>query len=114
MKRRIMAGDIPEWILKHSRKQYIMQAILATCAWVSKEELKEIDAKAKWMTKVTGVPHVVDHIIALNRKDICGLTVPLNLRVITKKQNAYESNHWSERITDMFAEPEQLSLLERF
>lgn len=114
MKRRILAGDTPAWILKHPRRDYILAAILATCAWVSKDELRRIDAEAKLRTKVTGILHVVGHIAPLNSKWICGLTVPLNLEVVPYAKNARDSNHWGDRIMDMFCEPEQLTLFREF
>jgi len=47
---------------------------------------------ANYMTEVTGIPHEVDHIIPLQGKNICGLHVPWNLRVITKSENCTKGN----------------------
>jgi hypothetical protein len=55
----------------------------------------------RFLTSQTGVEHVVDHEIPLNHTMVCGLTVPENLRVITRSQNNAKSNHWN---------PDQLKL----
>lgn len=112
MKRRILAGDIPKWILTSNRRDYITQAILATCYWVTKAELREIDALAKLETRLSGVLHVVDHDIPLNHPRVCGLTTPPNLKVIPWKQNATKGNAWCEWHGELFDQPEQLRLFQ--
>jgi hypothetical protein len=111
MKRRIIEGNIPKWILRHPRKDYIIGAILATCFWVTKEELREIDARAKTETRLTGVVHVVDHDIPINHPRVCGLTTPPNLKVIPWKKNAMKGGAWCEWHGELFDQPEQLRLL---
>ena len=79
---------------------------------MDREALRAIEKRSRDRTIATGIKHVVDHIIALNRPDVCGLTVPWNLQVITKKQNDAKGNkiHFWPQL-ELLNEPEQLSIL---
>lgn len=57
-----------------------------------KKEIKTIHNLAKTLTIETGVPHEVDHIIPVQGENVCGLTVPWNLRVVTRKENKKKVN----------------------
>lgn len=48
--------------------------------------------KAREISRETGIPHEVDHIIPLRGKRISGLHVYRNLRVITAKENREKGN----------------------
>jgi len=66
-----------------------------TPPWLSKSQLKEIESFFKLahrLTALTGVRHVVDHIVPLQGKTVRGLHVPWNLRVSTWKENARKGN----------------------
>jgi 5-methylcytosine-specific restriction endonuclease McrA len=68
---------------------------LATPCWLTDVQFKDIRAiyeQAISLSRATGIPYVVDHIIPLQHEDICGLHVPWNLRVITRKENGLKSN----------------------
>ena len=67
----------------------------ATPKWLTKEQKEEIDRiylEAQMKTLKTGILHAVDHILPLQGKEISGLHVPWNLRVITKKENDSKGN----------------------
>lgn len=79
---------------KRSRKQ-------ATPLWLTRDHFKEIKAFHKLaleLTKSTGIQHHVDHIVPLQGKNVCGLNVPWNLRVITQTENRQKSNKLLENI----------------
>lgn len=105
---RLAAGELIPWIEKHPRRDYVKAAYLALVPWADRDRVKALYAEARFLTRTTGVRHVVDHIVPLCRADVCGLTVHYNLRVITYQRNAAESNHWGDRCLELFAEPEQL------
>ncbi len=68
---------------------------LATPKWLSrkqKSEIRQIYQIAITMSKTTGEPYVVDHIVPLRSELVCGLHVPWNLRVIPQQENLLKSN----------------------
>lgn len=74
---------------------------LATPPWLTESLKKDIVAVyqlAHTLTKQTGIPHHVDHIIPLNSPLVCGLHVPWNLRAIPAKENASKSNKLLEEL----------------
>lgn len=109
---RLVAGELIDWIENHKRRDYVRAAYLAMVPWTDRDRLKEIYAEARWRTEKFGRRFVVDHYpYPLCGRDVCGLTVPGNVRVVTYEQNARESNHRSERQCELFDGPEQLSLV---
>lgn len=63
--------------------------------WVGRGELRQIQKfyeAARKRSDETGVPHEVDHIYPIAGRNICGLHVPQNLRVIPKSENRRKSN----------------------
>lgn len=68
-----------------------------TPLWLSQEDLEQIRSiyhLANKKTKDTGVYWHVDHIVPLQGKNVSGLHVPQNLRVITADENRRKSNKW--------------------
>lgn len=67
----------------------------ATPKWLSQEQkraMRQLYIDAMTVTRITGTPYVVDHIIPLNGDMVSGLHVPWNLRVITREENLRKSN----------------------
>lgn len=63
--------------------------------WFTKSDWIEIKWAykiAKDLTKQTGIPHEVDHIIPLQGKNISGLHCPQNLRIMSKHENRVKYN----------------------
>jgi hypothetical protein len=69
----------------------------AAPVWLTREQWAEMEvfyAKARQLTELTGVRHVVDHIEPFIGEDVarnhnrCGLHVPWNLQVITHVENS--------------------------
>jgi len=56
------------------------------------EEIQDIYLECQKKTEETGVRHHVDHIVPLQGKNVSGLHVPWNLRVITMTENIIKSN----------------------
>lgn len=72
-----------------------LRKINATPNWLTvehKETMKEIYKESKRMTETTGIEHNVDHIVPLRSDLVCGLHVPWNLQILTKKENSEKSN----------------------
>lgn len=71
--------------------------IQAAPAWANKFYVEEIYDLAQLRTKATGFRWVVDHIVPLQSKSVCGLHWELNLDVIPEKDNAAKGNrHWPD------------------
>jgi 5-methylcytosine-specific restriction endonuclease McrA len=73
----------------------------ATPSWLTREQLDQIRAvysEAVRLTKETGIPHEVDHIVPLSGKTVSGLHVPWNLRAIPAVENNRRPRVWTEDI----------------
>lgn len=83
-------------ITENSAKRHAMKLKRMPC-WLTKEqkqEIKEIYKKSKAITKETGIPHHVDHIIPLQGKEVSGLHVPWNLQILTATDNCSKHNKY--------------------
>lgn len=70
---------------------------MATPAWISdkqKAEIASLYRKSKEMSAATGIPHNVDHIVPITSDIVCGLHVPWNMRVITRRENISKLNRY--------------------
>ncbi len=66
----------------------------ATPSWLTEDHWAQMEVfyvEAAVLTRETGIPHEVDHIIPLQGKTVRGLHVPWNLRVITRSENRHKS-----------------------
>lgn len=69
----------------------------ATPVWLTEahlEAIKAIYAEADRLSKETGVPYQVDHIIPLSGRTVSGLHVPWNLRAIPAQENNRRPRIW--------------------
>ncbi len=66
-------------------------------SWACRDAIERIYIRAAEMTKETGSPHEVDHIVPLQSSVVCGLHCESNLRVLTRYENRSKSNnHWPD------------------
>lgn len=68
----------------------------ATPPWANEFYIEEAYHLAQVRTRVTGFPWVVDHIVPLRGRGVCGLHVESNLAVIPHSINAIKSNKFHE------------------
>lgn len=69
----------------------------ATPAWLTEAHLEAIKAiyiEAERLSKETGIPYQVDHIVPLSGKTVSGLHVPWNLRAIPAPENNRRPRIW--------------------
>lgn len=70
----------------------------ATPTWADESAIAEIYAECAAVSKATGIPHEVDHIVPLISDMVCGLHVEHNLRIIPRFDNRSKSNKLIEEI----------------
>ena len=64
----------------------------STPPWADLNAIAAIYAEARRLTAVTGIEHHVDHIIPLNGRNVCGLHIAANLRVVPAVINRSKYN----------------------
>jgi hypothetical protein len=85
-------------ILQAARQFRRAAQISATPPWLTKQHRKQIAQiykEARRLTKMTGIPYHVDHIVPLTNPLVCGLHVPWNLRAIPANDNLQKSNKFN-------------------
>lgn len=99
IERKIASGELvqigrrPENIAHHAAKRRAARK-RRTASWANLEKIKEIYAIAARLSKDTGVPHHVDHIIPMQGVFVSGLHVESNLQVITATENMSKHNRF--------------------
>lgn len=63
-------------------------------AWAVDRLIAAIYMRAVMLTKLTGIPHEVDHVVPLKGKNVCGLHTHQNLRAIPSSQNRAKGNRF--------------------
>ena len=64
----------------------------ATPAWVDMDEIRGIYLEAARISMETGIPHEVDHIVPIKHRLVCGMHIPINLRIIPATENRSKHN----------------------
>lgn len=64
----------------------------ATPLWANLDKIAAFYKEAQRLTRITGIPYQVDHIIPLRSPVVCGLHVETNLQVIPASLNASKKN----------------------
>ena len=80
-------------VLKRARR------IKRTVKWADKDKIQDFYKEAQRLSKETGKPHHVDHIIPLKGKLVSGLHVENNLQVIPAFENLSKSNKFDPNTT---------------
>ena len=68
--------------------------IARTPPWADIKKIKAVYIEASRITKETGIPHEVDHIIPLQGEFVSGLHVHTNLQILTREQNRSKGNRY--------------------
>ena len=64
----------------------------ATPKWADLRAIAKVYKLAEQVSKQTGVRHVVDHIVPLQGRNVCGLHIAHNLQVISELENLRKAN----------------------
>lgn len=92
---------VTQWIKKNPAMSNLYSAArrsrcrTGTPPWLSAEQRQEMInayAFARAWSAATGVAHDVDHVVPLRGKQVCGLHVPWNLRIVSASENRKKSN----------------------
>lgn len=94
-KTREWAKSNPERVRDHraTTKKHVKHATI--CGSTYSRQIASIYRQARELTKITGTQYVVDHVVPLRGKKVCGLHVPWNLQVITSDENLRKLNKFN-------------------
>ncbi len=110
LRRQLLEGETPKWLQRHSRRRYIVSAVIATPYWVKRGDFVELEKLKRHLTNTTGVRHSLDHRVPLNHRNVCGLNVPWNMQVMTDLANAKKGNCWYDEPDSLLPVHEQFRL----
>lgn len=83
------AQDLADTAVRRARE------IEAMPSWADRGAIKAVYDECIRMTRETGIPHEVDHIVPLRGRNVCGLHVHNNLRPIPALENRAKSNNFA-------------------
>lgn len=68
-------------------KRRLFEKLSKIATDAGKIQVRRVKISAQMLTIDTGIEHEMDHIIPIINASVCGLEVPTNVRVVTKKEN---------------------------
>lgn len=69
-----------------------VRKLKATPKWADQEVILKLYETASSLTRLTGIKYVVDHIVPLKSKFVCGLHTEANLQILTHEENSRKRN----------------------
>lgn len=70
-------------------------ALQRTPPWVDMAAIRQLHLQAREVSRETGVPHHVDHVLPLQGRLVSGLHVHTNMRVIPARDNIAKGNRFT-------------------
>jgi len=89
-----------EWRAKNPLKtreysaSYRVARDRAKPSWAVDRLISAVYRRAVALTRLTGIPHEVDHVIPLKGRNVCGLHIHQNLRAISISENRSKGNRF--------------------
>ena len=77
-----------------NRRRLIKLARVATRAGA--EKIRRMTLESQIRTLDTGIKYEIDHIIPIVHDKVCGLHVPANVQILTKKQNRAKASRFDQ------------------
>jgi hypothetical protein len=84
-----------------STRKRVAEKLKRTPIWSDLNIIQKFYEEALRISKETGIPHEVDHIIPLQGKSISGLHISHNLQIISRSQNRAKKNKLNEDISGL-------------
>lgn len=81
---------------KRSRKRRSLALVMATPEWADRVAIRNIYIERCEMSCDDGVIYHVDHVVPLQGRNVCGLNVSWNLRIVPAKENLSKRNRFYE------------------
>lgn len=86
----------PEYFLEKSRRRQLLVE-QQTPKWASLEKIRAIYAEARRLSRATGLPHEVDHVVPIKGRNVCGLHWEGNLEIKTRDANRRKTNKLDDK-----------------
>lgn len=77
-------------------RRYQADKLRRTPGWADHQKILAVYEYARLLTRLTGIPHDVDHIVPLRGRNVSGLHVHNNLQVLPARDNRSKSNRFAD------------------